>query len=124
MKFINKQFLLFILLGVLNTGMTYLLYLLMLSFAPYGISYTITYILGIPVSYILNSKFAFKTKLSFRKMFQYPLVYIIQYLINMICMFLLVDLLNIDDKFSPIVVTIITVPVTYLLSKKIITNKV
>lgn len=123
MKYLNKEFLKFIVSGVLNTLATYLIYLLLLNFIGYSISYTVSYVSGIFISYYLNSLFVFKEKLSLKKFLKYPVVYIVQYLINLFMVFLFVEKLGLSARIVPLVVILITLPITYLLSKLIIKEK-
>lgn len=123
MKYLNKEFLKFIVSGVLNTLATYIIYLLFLNYIGYSISYTISYVSGIFISYYLNSLFVFKEKLSLKKFIKYPIVYIAQYLINLCMVFLFVEKLGLSAQIVPLVVILITLPITYLLSKLIIKEK-
>lgn len=123
MKNLNKEFLKFIVSGALNTLATYIIYLLLLNFISYSISYTVSYISGIFLSYYLNSLFVFKEKLSLKKFLKYPIVYIVQYIINLFMVFLFVEKMGFSARFVPLVVILITLPITYLLSKIIIKEK-
>ncbi|WP_339798944.1 GtrA family protein [Paenibacillus sp. FSL R5-0744] len=123
MKFINKPFIRFVISGFINTGATYIIYLVLLSFWEYKISYTVSYISGIFISYYLNTIFVFQEKASFQKFLKFPVVYIVQYLINLLFIFLLVDKMGLSTAIVPIIVTIIAIPITFLLSKTIITTR-
>jgi putative flippase GtrA len=123
MKFINLEFIRFVLIGLVNTGLTYVLYLLLLFVVPYTIAYSISYIAGIFLSYFLNSKFVFKTKLQLSKALQFPLVYIVQYLLGLVLIYVLVDLFNFNKTIVPILIVIISMPITFVLSKFIIKGK-
>lgn len=123
MKYINKEFVRFLFVGVINTLSTYLLYLLLLFIFNYNVSYTISYIAGIVISFYLNSLFVFKEKVSFKKFVKYPIVYIVQYLINLIGLFILVEYFHFPKEVVPIIVIILSIPITYLLSKLIIRSK-
>jgi len=122
-KHLNKEFLKFLVSGGINTLATYLMYLLLLLFYNYSISYSISYVAGIFLSYYLNSVFVFKEKISFRKFLKFPLVYIVQYLINMLLMYILVEYVQMYAQIVPLVAMVITVPITFLLSKMIIKSK-
>lgn len=122
-RFINKEFLFFLIIGIANTVITYSLYLILLNFLSYFFAYTISYIVGIFCSYFLNSKFVFKAKISLKKVLKYPIVYIVQYLIGLLLVFLLVDLFHLKKELAPSIVIILTIPITYLLSKFILKSK-
>lgn len=116
----SKQFFRFLIIGSFNTGVTYLLYLALLYLLPYSVAYTISYILGIIVAYILNSKIVFKSNISIKKIAIYPIVYIIQYLINIGGLFFLVDLLGVEQKIAPIIIIGVSIPITFILNKYIL----
>ncbi|WP_411735476.1 GtrA family protein [Paenibacillus sp. M2] len=122
-KHLNKEFLKFLISGGINTLATYLMYLLLLLFYNYSISYSISYVAGIFLSYYLNSVFVFKEKISFRKFLKFPVVYIVQYLVNMLLMYILVEYAQMHAQIVPLVAMVITVPITFLLSKMIIKSK-
>lgn len=116
------QLIKFIGAGGVNTIITYLLYLILLLVLSYQISYTITYIFGIFLSYWLNIKFVFQEKGSKKKILLFPLVYVFQYLIGMLILYIVIDKLNTPKELGPIIVIIVTLPLTFLLSKKVLTT--
>lgn len=109
--------------GAFNTLFTYALYLMLLNIINYKASYTITYIFGIFLSYILNRYFVFKSTTGSRSILLYPLVYVAQYLTSMGILWLWVDYLHLNEKAAPLIAILITIPITYLLSKAIFTKK-
>ncbi|RAV13783.1 GtrA family protein [Paenibacillus contaminans] len=122
-RFIRKEFIWYVMVGGFNTAITYLLYLGCLIFFSYTISYSISYIIGIFTAFILNSKLVFRTKLSWRKAFQFPLVYIVQYIISTFLLYVGISMLNINEKIAPLGVLLLTVPLTFILAKWIFKNK-
>ncbi|WP_100528515.1 GtrA family protein [Paenibacillus sp. GM1FR] len=122
-KRLNKEFLKFLISGGINTLATYLMYLFLLLFYNYSLSYSVSYIAGIFLSYYLNSVFVFKEKISFRKFLKFPIVYLVQYLVNMLLLYVLVEHAQFYVQLVPLVAMIITVPITFFLSKIIIKRK-
>ncbi|MFJ7736036.1 GtrA family protein [Lysinibacillus sp. NPDC097287] len=119
----NKEIIRFLFVGGFNTIATYGIYLMLLLFFSYNISYSISYISGIAISFLLNSKYVFKVKLTFSKAIKYPIVYVVQYIINVIVLNLLVKNSIVNEMIAPILVIIISLPVTYILSKYILEKK-
>ena len=120
MKYINKEFIRFVLFGGVNTLLGYLIYVILLIFLNYKVSFTITYVSSIFISYYLNSKFVFCRKVSLKKGLMYPSVYLIQYLICMLLLHIFVEILNLSKFIAPILAVLLTVPVTFFLSRSII----
>lgn len=123
MRFLNKEFLKFIITGLINTLISYLVYFILLNITTYYISYFVSYFIGIVVSYLINTWFVFREKVSMKKMFKFPVVYLVQFLINSLGLILFVDKLNMNEKIAPVLIIILTIPITYLISKKIIGNR-
>lgn len=106
--------------GMANTGTTYGLYLLLIRFMPYGTAYMVVYIFGLLVSYVVNSKFVFSVKMSWLKLLVYPTVYAVQYIFNKSTLNLLVYSLRVPEVYAPLLVTVLSIPVTYLISRSVL----
>lgn len=116
----NRPFVRFLFVGAANTVFFYAVYLLLLPVMPYAIAYAIGYAGGIILSYVLNSLFVFHERMSLKKGMQFPLVYLVQYLLGTLILVICIDLLGMDARLGPVVTVIGTVPATFLLSKWII----
>lgn len=123
MRFINREFYRFIFWGGVNTLAGYLIYAFLLLWLPSLVSYSIAYILSIFISYFLNSKFVFNQQLRLSKAIKYPRVYVTQYLLGAISLFLLVEVLRINKLIAPALVVLLTIPVTYSLSRRIVRGR-
>jgi len=123
MRFINREFYRFVFWGGVNTLAGYLVYVFLLLFLPYLISYSLAFMLSIFVSYVLNSKFVFNQELELRKAIKYPLVYANQYVLGAVSLYLLVHFLAISKFVAPLLVVVLTIPVTYFLSRRILRGK-
>lgn len=120
MRFINREFYRFIFWGGINTLAGYLIYVLLLRFLPYLVSYSIAFVLSIFISYFLNSRFVFKQELKLGKAVKYPLVYLAQYLLGTVSLYLLVQIFKVNKLLAPALVVLVTIPVTYFLSRRIV----
>jgi len=90
---------------------------------PYLVSYSVAFLFSIFVSYVLNSKFVFKQELELRKAIKYPLVYVNQYVLGALSLYLLVHFLGISKLVAPLLVIVLTIPVTFFLSRRILRGK-
>ncbi|MGF6113685.1 GtrA family protein [Pseudomonas frederiksbergensis] len=113
----------FLLSGGLNTALTYAIYLLVLLFLPYKTSYTISYISGIGIAYALNRFFVFKGHQGIKSVALLPLVYLVQYLCSLLILWVWVEQLGYDQRIAPLIAIIITIPLTFILSKLIFAKK-
>ncbi len=116
----NKRVISFVLCGGLNTGITYLLYLLLASMMHYQVAYLITYISGIALAYVLNLRFVFNAQSSLRKFACYPLIYVVQYLLGAGLMYLMLSVLNLPNTLAPLLVIVLLMPVSYYMNKKVL----
>ena len=123
MKFTDYHFQKFLLAGALNTLFTYLIYLLLLNFTDYRISFTCSFVIGIIISYALNSFMVFGVSLSWRKLFQYPVIYFIQYALAFVLLNIEVEMMGLDPRIAPLINVVLLIPLTFLLTKYILTRR-
>ena len=78
------------------------------------------YVFGILVSYYLNVKFVFRERIMLESIIKYPLIYLSQYFCGMILMWLIAGQLKLPPQVAMGIVITITVPITFLISRKLI----
>ncbi len=110
----------FLFTGVLNTLWTYILYLLALQVFNYQLAYGISFVAGVLGSYWLNLRYVFRKRGNLKKFALYPLVYFFQYVLSALFLEFFVHL-GVKPVFAPLLVVLLTVPITFLLIKKILT---
>ena len=116
----GPQFARFLLVGGFNTVASYALYLalLWLGAIPEA-AFTGTWIAGVAWSYFLNAKFTFRARHSARKFALFPLAYLAQYVVGFA--FLEAALwIGIPPAFAPLPGVIVTVPMTFLLMRRVL----
>ena len=120
---IRSEFARFLLVGVINTLTSYLMYLLLLRFLDYLLSYSVAYCIGIGSSYFLNVYFVFKRNASATSFVRFPIVYIVQYCLGTGILWLLVDRFGIVPAVAMIGVVVGLIPVTFLTSRFVLKNE-
>lgn len=118
--FIDSEFFRFLIVGGINTVITLGIYWGANLVIGYQLAYGISYIVGIVVSYVLNSWMVFRQPLSLQKFLQFPLVYVVQYGISAVMLHGLVEWLGISQDLAPMVVVILTIPITFVMSRFIL----
>jgi putative flippase GtrA len=113
----------FLLFGVINTLLTYGLYLLLLLAVSYPAAYSASYVVGIFLSYVLNARFVFREPLRLSKALQYPVVYIVQYFLGLGLLYLMVEVFHLSEVVAPLAVVLMTVPCTFVLSRYVIRGR-
>lgn len=116
----RSPFLRFIVAGTLNTVITYALFLYASAYLHHIIAYTLVYVVGILLSYMLNTLFVFRTTASWATAALFPLVYVLQYIWGVGLLFLLVDVFDFRSDLSILVVIGSSVFLTYGLTRQVL----
>ncbi len=117
-----KEIFRFIGIGLINTVISYLLYLFALVFFPYIIAFSMSYVLSIFTSYVLQARFVFSEPIRLNSALKFPLLYGLLYFLNLALLSLCVDYFFIDEVFAPVAVLVVMVPVSFVLSRLLIKN--
>lgn len=123
MKSFSGEALRFLLAGALNTAVTYAIYLLALQVLPYRAAYTLAYALGIVLGYALTTWFVFRAAWSWKRMLAYPMVYLLQYGLGVLFLTVLVERQWVSKELAPLLVVVVTLPVTFIASRLLIKGK-
>jgi putative flippase GtrA len=113
----------FVVGGLLNTGVAYVCYLGLNPFLDYQLAFLIAYVGGVAFSYFFNSKVVFRARMSWGGFMTYPLVYLIQYAVSALALGFFVEKIGIPEVAAPIIVAVMTLPLTYILSKAVILQR-
>ena len=122
-KIFSVRIIRFIIAGGLNTGFTYALYLLLMLIFPYWLAFSVQFICGIFFSYYIQSKFVFRVDFNIKRIIRFPAVYITQYIISMSLLSFFVEIVKINKLIAPLIVVAIVFPITFLLSRYVLTKK-
>jgi len=117
----NLAFARFLMSGLFNTAVTYVLYLLFLQFMSYQLAYSVVFVIGILISYVLNAGFVFRTRMTLKTLARFPLVYGAQYVLGMGLVLGLVEVVGLATWLAPLGAIMVTVPLTFVLSRYIFT---
>ncbi|EER61951.1 GtrA family protein [Acidovorax delafieldii 2AN] len=113
----------FLIGGAINTGFSYLLYLALNRVLPYQWAYMLSYAAGIVFAYWFHAKFVFVVPLSWRRLFSFPLVYVVQYLGSALLLEGLVSGAGMSEMLAPLCVATVMLPITFVMSKLVLTWK-
>ena len=113
----------FLIGGVLNTGITYLVYLGLLQVFSYQAAYTGAFVLGIAISYLLNAIFVFRAGMAVGTLIRFPMVYLVQYVVGLGLVAMLVELVDTPSWIAPVIAMLVTVPLTFVLARTIFSAK-
>lgn len=116
---LHSEFLRFLIAGSLNTIISYIVYLLLLYHLPYLLAYSLAYAISLLFSFYLNAKFVFKVPVKLKKFLVYPSIYLLQYLVGILVLYIAVNFFQISEKLSLFISILITIPVTFILNRMI-----
>jgi putative flippase GtrA len=106
--------------GASTTAVSYAIYLLLLTWLPYFSAYAIAYAAGIIWSYFANTWFVFRQRASLPRALAFPFVYLVQFAVGALLLMLVVDWLHWPATAGPLIVVVVTLPLTYVLSRWIL----
>lgn len=121
--FFTKQFILFLIIGVINTFAGTMFSYIYSTFLNENLAFAAGYITGILISYILNSFITFKESLNFNKFIKFSVSCIPNFIIQNIVVIVVFNILGLNKLIAYMLAAIIGVPVTFILMKFFAFNK-
>lgn len=115
--FFNSQFICFLIIGGINTLSGSVFSWFYSAIMGPIMAFIPGYMSGIIVSYILNSLFTFKERLSIEKLFKFAFSTIPNFLIQFITVLIVVDILELHKLFAYALAAVVGVPVTFIILK-------
>jgi putative flippase GtrA len=122
-KIKNPEFWRFIVAGGINSVLAYMIYAVLVASAPYQVAYGVAYAAGIGISYLLTARYVFREKYSLQTFFRYPVVYLVQYLLGSLLLYVGIEMLSLNKFAAPFFVIAVTIPLTFMLSRFIIKGR-
>lgn len=118
----HAEILKFIIVGGINTLNYYVVYLLLLKLLhiEYMICHIIGFIVAFVISYYLNCYFVYRVKPTWRKFISFPITQIVNVSLQTVLLYVFVSWLNLPAEIAPFAGLIITIPITFILSKWIL----
>ncbi|HDY9458774.1 TPA: flippase GtxA [Staphylococcus argenteus] len=118
----HAEILKFIIVGGINTLNYYVVYLLLLKLfrIEYMISHITGFIVAFVISYYLNCYFVYRVKPTWRKFISFPITQLVNVSLQTVLLYVFVSWLNLPAKIAPFAGLIITIPITFVLSKWIL----
>ncbi len=118
----HAEILKFIIVGGINTLNYYVVYLLLLKLLhiEYMISHITGFLVAFVISYYLNCYFVYRVKPTWRKFISFPITQIINVSLQTVLLYVFVSWLNLPAEIAPFAGLVITIPITFVLSKWIL----
>ncbi len=118
----HAEILKFIIVGGINTLNYYVVYLLLLKLLhiEYMISHITGFLVAFMISYYLNCYFVYRVKPTWRKFISFPITQIVNVSLQTVLLYAFVSWLNLPAEIAPFAGLVITIPITFVLSKWIL----
>ncbi|HDC5315343.1 TPA: flippase GtxA [Staphylococcus aureus] len=118
----HAEILKFIIVGGINTLNYYVVYLLLLKLfhIEYMISHITGFIVAFVISYYLNCYFVYRVKPTWRKFISFPITQLVNASLQTVLLYVFVSWLNLPAEIASFAGLVITIPITFVLSKWIL----
>lgn len=119
---LNTEFTRFVFVGVVNTLSYYSIYLFLhnvLDWA-YMLSHIIGFLISLNISFFLNTYVTYRVKPTLKKYLYFPLTQVVNMSVSTFLIFIFVEFLHINSNIAPFAAVIFTIPVTFVVSGKIL----
>lgn len=124
-KNLIKQVVRFVIIGFVNTGHYYVLYLFM--YLMLGVHYMVAHVLGFAISMIgsffMNSYFTYQSRPTLKKFLQFPLTSVVNVAVTTSTLYIFTDVMRFDGRITPILASVFAIPFTFILSRRILSDK-
>ncbi|MEG0451921.1 MAG: GtrA family protein [Coprobacillus sp.] len=118
-KTVFKQFFKFGIVGVMNVAIYTILYWILIYYkVNYLFATTISYFISSISGYFLNHYWVFKSQNDKKEsVVKYYVVYGTSYILNMVCMYLWVDVFGLSQSIAPILTLCVTTPYNFIFNR-------
>ncbi|MFF8958955.1 GtrA family protein [Streptomyces sp. NPDC014894] len=116
---VRGQLVRFALVGAVNTGTYYGLYLILLNWLPYVAAHVAAFALSMIGSFFLTSYFTYRTRPTWRKFLLFPLTNAANFAVTTAGVYLLVDVLGLGSRYAPLIASAAAIPITFVVSRTI-----
>lgn len=113
----------FAVVGVINTGVYYVLYLLLRIWLSYLVAHMIAFVLAMIGSYFLNCFITFRTRPTWKTFLLFPLSNLANFVLTTVGLRIAVGSFGMSSRIAPLVVALAAVPVTYLVAHYIMLGR-
>jgi putative flippase GtrA len=112
-----RRYAAFVVVGLVNTGVSYLAYMLLRPFIYYQAAYAVAFAVGTAISWIGNSSYVFSTPLSFWRFASFASSYTLSWAIGAGLLHAAVEWIRLPATIAPLLVIGMMMPVNYTLAK-------
>lgn len=113
----------FALVGVVNTATYYGSYLLLVLALPYLLAHVLAFALSMTGSFLLNCRFTYRTRPTWRKFALFPLTVAASFTITTVGVAVLVEGLSTNERVAPLLAAVGAIPLTFLATRAVLVGR-
>jgi putative flippase GtrA len=113
----GRVFVRFLTVNVLNTGLYYLLYLLLLRVMPYVAANLVALAVAVVLAYLMNARWAFQVGMTGRSMVMFVASNLTTTGLRTLVLWALVEFVGLTEQLSPLLATAVTLPAAFMLTR-------
>lgn len=113
----SRQILRFVIAGVVNTGLSVLVYQAALFVMPHGPAYVLAYLAGIAIAYMLYSRQVFDAPLGTKRFAAFVVFYLASLALGTVLNGVLIEGFGIIERLAIFITVALMLPVNYLGSR-------
>jgi putative flippase GtrA len=125
-SFIDEHFgplMRFALVGVLNTGVYYVAYLLLVRVAPYLAAHVVAWFVAITFSFLMNCRFTYHVRPTWKRYLLFPVSNLPNIVFTSVGVVGLIELLHVNVRLAPLIAGICAIPFSYLLGSHLMRDR-
>ena len=111
------------LVGVLNTGVYYVGYLVLNATAPYLVAHLVATAVAMVISYFLNCYITFRQPPRLHTFLLFPLSNVANVAITMAGLPIAVHWIGVDENVAPLPVALLAIPITYVVARVVMMGR-
>ncbi len=113
----SRVFLRFVAVNAVNTGLYYLLYLLLLLAMPYVAANVVALAVAVALAYLMNARWAFQVDLTGRSLAAFVAGNLTTTVLRTLVLWVLVEFAGLGERVAPILATALTLPAAFVLTR-------
>ncbi|MTD31008.1 GtrA family protein [Planomicrobium sp. YIM 101495] len=124
-KLLNTEFVRFVIVGVINTLTYYSIYLVLHNIfdLPYLAAHLAGFFISLNISFFLNTYVTYRVRPTWKKYLAFPLTQVVNISVSTALIFIFVEFLSLSSNIAPFAAVLFTVPITFIISSKILKDK-
>ncbi len=110
-------------IGVVNTGVYAVAFVVLHRAVPYGVAHVLAFALAVVGSFFLNCRFTFRVRPTWSRFLRFPLVNASTFLIMSVGVTTLVELLHVTPDLAALLSAVASVPLTFVVARLVLVGR-